>query len=147
MDDGTDSTVVHPSPEELAKEPESVAAMVDWFFDTYEDPVENTPHDSQEGGYQYIWGGPYSAWEELEAKFPEANEQHIARAVEMIERCGTTEWTKHPDSEDPPELGTEDEVRALFVRLITFVAKAKASHDDKNNALQAIEVLQARLLP
>lgn len=42
---------------------------------------------------------------------------------------------------------TDDEIRALFVRLIGFVAKAKASSDAKNDALEAIEQLQARLLP
>ena len=46
-----------------------------------------------------------------------------------------------------PEPGSDDEVRAIFVRLITFVAAAKVSHDAKNDALQCIEVLQARLLP
>jgi hypothetical protein len=41
----------------------------------------------------------------------------------------------------------DDEVRALFVTLITFVAKAKSSHDSKNDALDAIQKLQSRLLP
>jgi hypothetical protein len=41
----------------------------------------------------------------------------------------------------------DDEVRTIFVRLIIFVSGAKASHDAKNDALQCIEVLQARLLP
>lgn len=45
------------------------------------------------------------------------------------------------------EPDNDAEVRAVFVRLITFVAAAKASHDMKNDALQCIEVLQARLLP
>jgi hypothetical protein len=45
-----------------------------------------------------------------------------------------------------PEPGSDDEVRAIFVRLIMFVASAKAAHDAKNDALQCIEVLQARLL-
>ena len=40
-----------------------------WFFSIYEDPVHNTPHDSSEGGYIYIWGGPYNASEELTAEF------------------------------------------------------------------------------
>lgn len=43
--------------------------------------------------------------------------------------------------------GSDDEARGIFVRLITFVATATASHDAKNDALQCIEVLQARLLP
>ncbi len=49
--------------------------------------------------------------------------------------------------DDGVQPGSDDEVRAIFVRLITFVASAKASHDAKNDALQCIEVLQARLLP
>jgi hypothetical protein len=41
----------------------------------------------------------------------------------------------------------DDEIRALFVTLITFVAGARASHDMKNDALDAVQKLQARLLP
>ena len=45
------------------------------------------------------------------------------------------------------EPGSDEEVRAIFVRLITFVAEATANMNAKNDALQCIEVLQARLLP
>lgn len=41
----------------------------------------------------------------------------------------------------------DDEVRALFVTLIAFVASATACHKAKNDALDAIQKLQARLLP
>lgn len=41
----------------------------------------------------------------------------------------------------------DDIVRALFVDLISFVALAKASHKEKDVALDAIQKLQARLLP
>src|SRR6516164_4356205 len=40
--------------------------MVDWFFANFEDPAESTPYD---GGYVYIWGGPYDAREELNEAF------------------------------------------------------------------------------
>lgn len=43
--------------------------------------------------------------------------------------------------------GHDEEVRTLFVTLIGFVASARASHDSKNEALDAIQKLQARLLP
>ena len=46
-----------------------IKAMRDWFLGSYEDPAENTPHDSGEGGYQYIWGGPYDALEEIGGAF------------------------------------------------------------------------------
>ena len=43
--------------------------MRSWFFSNYEDPAEHTPFESKEGGYIYIWGGPYDAREELESVF------------------------------------------------------------------------------
>jgi len=41
----------------------------------------------------------------------------------------------------------DKEVRNLFALLIAFVASAKASDRSKNDALDAIQKLQARLLP
>ena len=43
--------------------------MRDWFNMNFENPAENTPYESSEGGYIYIWGGPYNAREELENEF------------------------------------------------------------------------------
>jgi hypothetical protein len=40
-----------------------------WFWAKFEDPAQNTPHDSGEGGYIYIDGGPYDAREQLEQEF------------------------------------------------------------------------------
>lgn len=43
--------------------------MRDWFFDNFEDPANSCPYESKEGGYAYIYGGPYEASEELQAMF------------------------------------------------------------------------------
>jgi PIN like domain len=43
--------------------------MEDWFFSNFKDPADGVPHDSGEGGYQFIFGGPYDCHEELYAKF------------------------------------------------------------------------------
>lgn len=40
-----------------------------WFRANFEDPAERTPYESAEGGYIWIWGGPYDAEEELRAQF------------------------------------------------------------------------------
>lgn len=40
-----------------------------WFRANFEDPAERTPYDSAEGGYLWIWGGPYDAEEELQSQF------------------------------------------------------------------------------
>lgn len=37
-----------------------IEAMRHWFGDNYDAPDE-LPYDSGEGGYQWIWGGPYDA--------------------------------------------------------------------------------------
>ena len=43
--------------------------MRTWFFENFEAPVERTPYESREGGYIWIWGGPYDAQEELSDEF------------------------------------------------------------------------------
>src|ERR1700677_2520689 len=39
-----------------------------WFRARFEDPVHSCPYNSQEDGYQFIYGGPYEADDELQAK-------------------------------------------------------------------------------
>lgn len=46
-----------------------IEAMTVWFYDNFEDPVELTPYESREGGYQFIYGGPYEAEDELQNEF------------------------------------------------------------------------------
>ena len=45
-----------------------IEAMRRWFSDNYDAPDE-LPYDSSEGGYQWIWGGPYDAEEALQDAF------------------------------------------------------------------------------
>ena len=39
------------------------------FFQHYEDPVHNTPNESAEDEYIYIWGGSHYAHEVLQSEF------------------------------------------------------------------------------
>jgi len=71
---------------------EAVALLVEWFFENFQDPVNSTPYDGREGGYQYIHGGPYDAREELEDQFRDVSEGIINAAVEEIESDGQTDW-------------------------------------------------------
>ncbi|KKN53905.1 hypothetical protein LCGC14_0597600 [marine sediment metagenome] len=82
--------------------------MVAWFRENFEDPAQNTPHNSQEGGYQYIWGGPYDARDQLSDFSPqiisefgdEAEVRLIDRAVDGVESEGLSDWA--------PNLGRVD---------------------------------------
>jgi uncharacterized protein (UPF0332 family) len=46
-----------------------IEVMRTWFFQNFEDPAERTPYETREGGYIWIWGGPYEAQDELDAEF------------------------------------------------------------------------------
>jgi hypothetical protein len=74
--------------------------MVHWFHGLFCDPADETPYIGREGGYQYIWGGPYSANEELYAEFGAiATEDAIAEAINEVERDSIYEWApshNHP---------------------------------------------------
>lgn len=54
---------------ERASPPEQIAAMVEWFTARFEDPAMETPYMGSEGGYQWIFGGPYDALEEIGDRF------------------------------------------------------------------------------
>jgi len=68
---------------------DAAEAMVEWFRQNFEDPAESTPY---EGGYVYIWGGPYEARDELEDAFGKvASERALEIAVKEVESDGW-EW-------------------------------------------------------
>jgi hypothetical protein len=74
-----------------------------WFGRNFEDPGQETPYNSEEGGYLYIWGGPYDAYDELFDEFGDfVPEDRIRVVVDDVESDGLTEWapgTDHPDHE------------------------------------------------
>ena len=71
--------------------------MKHWFHQNYTDPVENTPYESSEGGYQYIWGGPYDASEQLADNFSGlVPDEIIGQLAEELDSI-TPDWTGNPD--------------------------------------------------
>ena len=68
--------------------------MRDWFLGNYEDPVHSLPYESREGGYIWVYGGPYDASEVLHEKFGRfVSEAIIDRlADELFEEC--SEWAE-----------------------------------------------------
>jgi hypothetical protein len=90
--------------DELAKlRPEEQKQIIKhWFLEHYENPAENTPYDSAEGGYIYIWGGPHEADEVLWSEFCDIIPENFLREIaeELEEECGTDEWASIPGPED-----------------------------------------------
>jgi hypothetical protein len=91
--------------------------MCKWFRCNFEDPAEDTPYDSEEGGYVFIWGGPCDAREELEAAFGQvASDKAIADAVNEIEQDGCG-WAWVPSQSRMQEEISSDAVIAARQRL------------------------------
>ena len=83
--------------EELEQEIEEMRA---WFFENFQDPAYCCPYDGREGGYQFIYGGPYDAQDELCRKFGDTHsEQAIEQLAEDLEHeC--SDWSGIDDGED-----------------------------------------------
>lgn len=81
--------------------------MKDWFLENYDDPVNFLPHESREGGFQYLYGGPYELdeilYEEFGGKYPD---DYIQKVVENLEHeHGDIAWGKRPSETDVYEEG------------------------------------------
>lgn len=73
--------------------------MIQWFFHNFEDPVNETPWDGETKEYMYIWGGPYSASDQIWEKFGDfVSESLIAEVVDEIESDGTYDWAPRSNS-------------------------------------------------
>lgn len=77
-------------------------AMRTWFLRNFEDPAERTPYVSAEGGYIWIWGGPYEAREQLEDEFggvvPDDVIEELSEELEAI--CWEWAPTERPGDYD-----------------------------------------------
>lgn len=106
---------------------ERVEAMVGWFFENFEDPAHETPYDGREGGYQYVWGGPYEASDYIYDHFPDATEEEHTEAIDRIDADGpywapAGERVLPPDDEEyePPLPPLEERLAELSEQLDTL---------------------------
>ena len=75
-----------------------VSAIRKWFNDNYKNPNDVCPYDSKEGGYIYIYGGPYDARQEIGMMFGEAVEADIIDEVASELEGICFEWSGNPES-------------------------------------------------
>jgi hypothetical protein len=113
---------------------DAVERIKEWFFENFEDPVHSTPYISAEGGYQYIWGGPYNARDIIENIFADtASQELIDAAIEELEREGW-DWVpssnrrQPPDEDEPPEPPPQDTaaLHAEMLERLSNLEKAMA---------------------
>lgn len=96
---------------------DQVVRMVEWFNGMFEDPQNQTPYAIDKESpynYEYIWGGPYDASEELQDKFAGiASQDSIEKAVSIVQdQDGIYEWApsdNHPDMRQRHEDSIDDD--------------------------------------
>lgn len=103
--------------------------MRTWFYSNYEDPVERTPYESAEGGYIYIWGGPYDPEEELQDEFDGLISDKVIEELARELRDISWEWTRHPDYDDIDDYFFES------------IAQTTEHHESFNEAINNVEHL------
>lgn len=132
---------------------EKRALMVEWFFQNFEDPAERLPHESAEGGYQWIWGGPADAEDEIRGQFEGfVPESLIKDVVDEIQADGLYEWSPVPgpddygpgqdDDYDDHEPTIRDDIGSVD-DLPDSYGPIFGSHDEKQARDEAIDALRS----
>lgn len=85
--------------------------METWFRQHFEDPAERTPYESAEGGYVWIWGGPYEAGEELDGEFSSVVPDDVIEELANRLEGECWEWAPTPNPGDYDDHLLEDIAR------------------------------------
>ena len=103
--------------------------MNTWFYSNYENPAESTPYESAEGGYVYIWGGPYDPEEALRREFEGLIPDEVIN--ELVEELLdiSYEWGGHPEYDDIDDY------------FFTSIAQTTEHYASFNNAIANVEHL------
>lgn len=120
--------------------------MREWFFEHFDNPAENSPYESEEGGYIYIWGGPYDASEELSSEFVDIVPEDVIDELVSELNGISYEWSGKPSREEFDNLLIKD-----IASLTAFLHKFQYSILDINELLDAkvdssVEICLNRLL-
>ncbi|WP_336725032.1 hypothetical protein [Cellulosimicrobium cellulans] len=73
-----------------------VDQMIEWFHENYMDPANGVPYNSGQGGYLYVNGGPFDAFEVLSEEFPEALQDELNEAADLLAK-ESLEWVRQGD--------------------------------------------------
>ncbi|OOO29128.1 hypothetical protein [Agrobacterium sp. YIC 4121] len=123
-----------------------IEAMVQWFHENYEDPAVRTPYESAEGGYQWIWGGPYDAREEIGDQFSDiADEAEIDAAVDEVEKDGLVDWAPKESPDDYDQRDEEDDFTPPPISLTGIVGSNFNSSNFSNLTFGTGTPAQARV--
>lgn len=89
---------------------ERAELIENWFLEHYEDPANSCPYESAEGGYFYIQGGPYDAWEVLSDTFGRHIDENVLEEIAEGLSSIRPEWERIPTEEDYKSYYDEDTI-------------------------------------
>ncbi len=136
--------------EDASKE-NQMELMEEWFRNHFEDPAERMPYEFAEGGYQYIWGGPFNAAEELYEKFSGRVPDEVIEELASKLSDENPEWAPVA-SEDDYDRSLLDVVSAnqdafdTFKRAIQNVREMLAEIADKPQLEPVYALLYANII-
>jgi hypothetical protein len=117
--------------------------LKDWFLSRYEDPVHSCPYESSEGGYIYIWGGPFEASDILQGHF-DLDEEIIDEVVNELEKeC--SEWSKIP-TEENYDFPVNSKFFEAFIESIDSTQKLLQLEVDKTSKSHFYQLLYASVI-
>lgn len=143
----------HPISEDSLRdaEPEMQRDVMEtWFRQSFEDPAERTPYESAEGGYIWIWGGPYDAREELESEFSGIVPDEVIEELtdELEGEC--SEWAPTPSPEDydhlVEDIGKITEYYGNFTGAVLNIKKLQNSKVDDSVAPCFLRLLYVNVI-
>ncbi|MCD1639771.1 hypothetical protein K7H92_13695 [Pseudomonas stutzeri] len=92
-----------------------IAAMRRWFKDRFVDPAHETPYCSEEGGYIFVYGGPYDPNDEIQSRFSDFVEYEVMEDLihDLWMEVGD-EWASR-DGEIDAEVEYYDDALSIIV--------------------------------
>ena len=109
-----------------------VDVMETWFRTLYEDPAERTPYESREGGYIWIWGGPYEASEVLGDEFSGTVDQDVIDSLvqNLDSECGSWAATERPGDYEDDFIADITEITDYHANFLDALSDVRMLADD-----------------
>ena len=117
-----------------------------WFHARYCDPAEETPYNGREGGYQYIYGGPFDPADILPERFSHIVDEKVIKDVidEMNQEVGD-QWApmqcgRDLDGDEQTEISESEDISEISAKKTYLLTYDPTRHPSENLIEQVVEI-------